>query len=308
MDGLLRTQLEDEVEQHDIFIKASESWSKQYEKAPSAHAILIRNEAKYQRALRALFRDTSKKIEGYIDWNEYARQLSQVTAHRIDAKFSVKTIVSGDLFDGFDKDFVKVSFDSIATAIATGAQAGEDIYKIPLGIQSTDSIIQSLTTDRIAWLVGKRVDNSGAIVDNPNADYSITDSVRDDIAKSIQSSLNNGEDRTDMLARLQDTIINPQRAATVAQTESVNAYSSGLLEFGNQSGAVGKEWQDVDAIDVCGSYADEGIVDIEHVYDGDVDAPAAHPNCRCGLRLVYQAEMDDNNNDNPDDNTDNNTQ
>lgn len=301
MDAVLRSQVDDEIEQLDIIIKASEDWSKSYQKDPKTHAKLIKNEAKMARALRGWLDDTAKSAVKSIDWKEYDRLKNAVTATQIKAAVNVKTIVTGTLFDDSDSVFMSIAFDYIATSTLLGGQAGESIYDVALGLTSTSDIIQSLTTNRIARLVGKVVDDNGNIVDNPNADYRISDVIRDQIKSSIQTSIDLGENRDDASSRLVDLIGNPDRADMIAQTESVNAYSSGLLGFGQESGATGKEWQDVGADDVCATNSDNSPIAIDDSFedvDGSpIDGPVAHPNCRCGVRLLYANEY------NPDDNT-----
>lgn len=284
MDASQIEAIEDEIEQFDRIIKAAERWGKGFRKDAQTHAKIIKLEAKLARQIRSLFREKSKDIERYIDWTAYFGQ--------INAAVNIKTIVSGDFYDGLDSDFINITFNTFALAIATGAEAGESIYKIPLGIRSTDAIIQELTTKRIAALVGKRVDKDGRIVDNPKAEYRIFDKTRDDIAKSIQTSINLGEAREVMVDRLRVIIDNPARADKIAQTEAVNAYASGLLEFGKESGAVGKQVDDVEAVDQCREYAELGVMPIDYLYGGTDDGPAFHPGCRCTLRLVYQNEME----------------
>lgn len=284
MDAVLHSQIEDEIEQLDMLIKAAEKWGKGFKRDPKTHAKVIKVEAKLQRAIRKLFREKSLEVEKYIDWTAYFGQ--------INAAVNVQTIVSGDFFDGIDADFLTVTFNEYALAVATGAQASESIYKIPLGIRSSDDFIQALTTKKLAALVGKRVDKDGKIVDNPNKSYRISDKVRNDVAKSIQTSINLGEDKETSIGRLRTIINDPVRAEKIAQTETVNAYNAGALEFARESGAVGKQIDTVESSDICADYADEGIVPIDYLYGGSDDGPAFHVGCRCTMRLVYQNELD----------------
>lgn len=283
---------ENEVEKMDRFLIAAESWSSQYKKDRDTHTKIIKTEAKFRRQIRGLFRDMAGKIEQNIDWNQYAQALSQVKADAsLKAAVDVKVIVKDDFFEELDALFFTVAFETLSTAVATGFQAGESIYKFPLGIRSSDEIIQSLTTDRLAWLVGKKVDKSGNVVDNPNADYRISDKTRANIASNIKTGIALGEDKHTMTNRLQDVIQDPGRAERIAQTETVNAYGSGLLQFGRESDATGKEWEDAGAVDVCADNAGQGAIGIDETFISGDDAPAAHTGCRCNLRLLYANEF-----------------
>lgn len=283
MNAVDERALEDEVERLDCIIKAAEDWSDAYQEDPEGHAALIRLEARYERNLRRLFREKADIVTHYVNWNEYE--------HKLTADLQVDTIVSGDFFDGIDGDFISVSFDTIAAGITNGAQSGEKIYKIPLGIQTTDAVIQDLTTKQIAGLVGKIVQKDGTIIDNPHPEYKVSDKTRKDVAKSIQTSIALGENRNAAAARLQATIKNPARATDIAQTEMVNAHASGKLEFGRQSGATGKRSRSTGAVDQCAAYSTEGIVPLNHTWGGK-QGPAYHPRCRCGLVLDYSGKFD----------------
>lgn len=159
---------EDEVERYDRALIAAEAWSGRYKSDKDSFKKIIKVEAKLRREIRSVFRDMAGKIDRYINWAQYSQQQMQMQASlKLEAAVDVEVIVNEDYYDELDALFFTVTFETISTAIATGAQAGESIYKIPLGIRSSDAAIQSLTTDRLAWLVGKRVDKSGAVVDNP---------------------------------------------------------------------------------------------------------------------------------------------
>jgi len=279
----LKGIVEDEVEKTDRLIIAAEKWSKSYSKDPNSHAQLIKNEARMTRILRKYFRDKAEIIDSFVSWPAYFGQIT--------ADFDVKAIVSGDFFDGFDSDFIAIAFDTVALSIATGAQAGEAIYKRPLGIRSSDAIIQDLTTERLAFLAGKKIDKDGKIIDNPKAEYKLSDKTRADVAKSIQTSISLGEDKRAAISRLRTVIDNPARAELIAQTETVNAYGQGMLQFGSESNATGKEWEDVAATDECRDNADQGIIGINDDFISGDAAPAAHSGCRCNLRIVYANEF-----------------
>ena len=296
MNPELKGIYEAEVERYDRILIAAEDWSGEYKKDRTTFKQIVKVEARLRREIRSVFREMSTKVDRYINWNNYYLQQAELKASQdpLKAAVDVEVIVSEELYDELDELFFSVTFTTISTAIATGAQAGEAIYKIPLGIRSSDAAIQSLTTDRMAWLIGKRVDKSGAVVDNPKAEYRISNKTRADIASNIKSGIALGEDRATMTKRLETIVKNPRRAETIAQTETVNAYGEGMLEFARESDATGKEWQDVAATDECALNSDEGIIPIEATFMSGDKAPAAHTGCRCNLRIVYANEFQPN--------------
>jgi hypothetical protein len=286
--------IEAEAIQLTALVRASEDWSSEYAKDPATHAKLLRSEARLQVELTKYFRDIAADIIKYIRWQGYLNQLPQKLDDQ-NPNYNVDVIVQDVPMDKYDGTFIKVVFQEMAILTAIGSTAGENIYRVPLGIQSTDAIIQQLTTEHVANLVGKKVLKDGSIVDNPKATYRISDKIRADIAQSIKTSLNVGDDIQAATDRLKDTVmgLDNNRAKIIAQTESVNAYTQGLLEFAVQSNAVGKQWMAAGAVDNCALLAaDDPIpIDQEFDYDGG-DGPPLHPRCKCALRLIYQQEWD----------------
>lgn len=257
--------VEDEIERLDHILLAAENWAKGYEKSPDTHAKLIKADTRLERKLRKYFKALSKQ-HNLINQSAYSQ-----TVHAATVEVIVNQIALNEAAGILSSIFI----DEIIFMVALGAQAGEDIYKIPLGISTSDSIIQDIALNHTADLV-----------------KGVTQTIKNDISSSIATSIHLGENIDDAVTRLGSVIDNPKRAETIARTETVNSYSMGLKEFGKQSGAVGKEWQDNDAVDVCADNADQGIIDLNDEFTSGDDVPAAHPNCRCTIRMVYQNELD----------------
>lgn len=274
-----------EYERTRAIIKASENWSDQYRKQPEIFAKLVKSEARLERKLISFFKQMADENHKLVNWISYS---SQVRAA------DVSVIVIDDGFKEFNGLFVTTTFDDIALSAGLGALAGQDTYKLPLGLDSGSAAIQEVVRARIATLVGMKLDKTGILTPNPNAAYTITDDIRSRIQSSILTSLSLGEPVDQARDRVASVIKNPDRALLIAQTETVNAYQSGLTVFGKESGAVGKEVDDVDADDECADYANLGPVPFDYLYGDEFDAPTFHPRCRCSRRLIYQNELDNN--------------
>lgn len=277
------------VERHYLrttaLVIAAEGWASQYERDPTTHAQLIKTEASWQLALSKMFKGFANNAANFINIGAY---YSQVTAD-----YNIEVILNELAFDEADNTFIKVSLQPVTKLIGTGAAAGQNIYKIPLGLSPASARIQHLGTSQVAGLVGKKVNPDGSIVDNPSAAYNITDTMRNDIVASIKRSLALGENTDMAVERLQEIIGDPFRAERIARTESVNAYQSGLSEFADASNAVGKEWQDAGAVDECASNTEAGPIPIDDSFPSGDSEPTAHPGCRCGIRYIYQSEWGD---------------
>jgi hypothetical protein len=269
------------LELHDRAIFASEDWSKGYDKKAKSFTKLVHAEARLARLVRGYFRDLSLKADEIVNWDEY---------YRLKAAVAVDVTVNDHVLADEDTTFMAVVFDEVAELVAIGTLAGEESYGIQLGATSFDSAIQTITKQHVADLVGKKVVN-GILVDNPRSDYAISNKTRDDIRQSIATSISLGEDKAAAVERLRSTINNKKRATLIAETESVNAYQKGVLYYGDSTGAVGKEWQNVHALDICGENTRAGMIGIDEQFPSGHLAPTAHPRCRCGLRLVYPEEL-----------------
>lgn len=289
-----RLLAEREAIQLTALISASEDWSPLYDKTPDQHADLIEAEAELQMILTRFFRNMQKKAHELINWQNYNFQLAKnmqlLGTDRLD--FNVDVVVNDDQLDQSEGQVIKITLQTVNKMVNAGFAASEILAGIPVGVPSTSALIQKLSTEQVAKLVGKKVLDDGSIVDNPNAEYNIMDTVRDDIAQSIKTSLGLGETVQEATGRVA-RVINPiQRAELIARTESVNAYNAGVTEYGKQSGAVGKQWMTAGAKDMCATYAAEGPVPFDYLYGGSIDGPAAHPNCRCAKRLIHADEWD----------------
>jgi len=257
--------LEREIAKLGITIAAAEDWSPQYAKDPKSHGKIIALQNKLEFILRRYFREfATERINKYINWATYSGQVVRA--------YDVNVVVQDGALNDEVNILLNVVHDPLLSGMATGALAGETIYGQQLGITSSEAALQEAARKYSAELVTK-----------------VNDVTKDRIRQSIATSLQLGEDQTAATSRLQSVIRDPKRAGVIARTEAVNSYSQGLLNFGDASGAVGKEWQALNAIDECNDLDGEQVGIGENFSSGD-DAPPLHPNCRCGLRLIYKNE------------------
>ena len=149
---------------------------------------------------------------------------------------------------------------------------------------------------RSAELVGKRVLSDGTVIDNPNAEWSITDTTRNMIRDLIEKTLK-GDDGWQSIADAleEDFAFSPSRADTIARTEVAFANAAGASEA--RASAVdlginlGKRWiLGPDPCEICQENADAGVIDNDDDFpSGDDDVPA-HPKCECDVIGVVQED------------------
>jgi SPP1 gp7 family putative phage head morphogenesis protein len=147
-------------------------------------------------------------------------------------------------------------------------------------------------------MVGKKWVN-GALVDNPDAEWVITDSTRDEIQGVIADYLSNQIELKNLTGAIQDAgAFSKARAELIARTEVSLANNQGKLtsyKAARDSGiSLKKEWSpDADPCPICQDNADQGAIDVDDDFDSGDDSPPAHPSCECTIVGVVEHEDDD---------------
>ena len=136
--------------------------------------------------------------------------------------------------------------------------------------------------DRAAELIGMRYDANGDLIDNPRAEYAIDDATREMLREDVAQALAEGWSN-DRLADVleQNYAFSPERAETIARTETAFADVAGNLNGWRASGLVeSKEWiVGAGCCDEC-LELDGVIVGLDAEFPGDGgDGPPLHPNC-----------------------------
>lgn len=142
---------------------------------------------------------------------------------------------------------------------------------------------QKIAHERAAQLVGKRVLKDGTIVDNPNAEWSITDTTRDNLRELVDQAIENGWTNTQLQKEiLQSTDFAPSRALNISRTEKAYARSHGTHAAAKETGMKFKDWlPDADACDICLANAEQGRIPIDEDFESGDDCVPAHPSDRC---------------------------
>lgn len=171
-----------------------------------------------------------------------------------------------------------------------------------IGFEADESIVNQLNDlaldyakERSAEMVGKRwVD--GQLVDNPNAQWVISETTREMLRADIAAAIEDGTSNDDLAAELADNYaFSDERAETIARTETAFADVQGNLNAYRESGQVeSKRW--LTAPDCCDECLElDGVVvglDEDFPDDGG-DGPPLHPNCRCDVLPVLTEDPTD---------------
>ncbi|UFW91047.1 phage portal protein [Bradyrhizobium barranii] len=147
--------------------------------------------------------------------------------------------------------------------------------------------------DRAAEMVGMRYDEDGTLVENPNAEWAITDTMRDDLKRVIADGLEQNIGIDEITANIEALGgFSADRAEMIAEAEVRRANSQAALDgYGAARDSLdirmGKQWLlGPNPCEVCQANADQGVIDIDEPFQSGDDAPPGHPWCECALAPV----------------------
>ncbi|MBV8061465.1 MAG: phage portal protein [Alphaproteobacteria bacterium] len=194
--------------------------------------------------------------------------------------------IASDLDINFDD-----SIDSMTALLAVAANDGAEAAYDELSMDAEEvPSIADWAQDRAAEMVGKKWVN-GELVDNPDAQWVITDSTRDMLKGIIASSIDEGATTDELADNLAESFgFSPERAQAIARTETRRADSAGQVAAYKESGVVQKKaWstaQDDKVSDECLKNEAAGAIPLDDDFPSGEQAPPAHPACRCSVVAV----------------------
>jgi hypothetical protein len=232
-----------------------------------------------------------------------ARALAEKYAAPSKAIRSRDTLLQKLDLDNFDlSDWAELVPDVQSILVRTntdGAGAGLQQLDVTGGItQQAHEEAAEWAKDRSAELVGMKYDDAGKLVENPDAEWAITDSTRDMLRSDVTRAIDMGLSTDDFADELEGSYaFSTGRAEAIARTEIASADIQGTLIGYRDSGEVsGKELilssEHGDTPDDCDDAADMGIVPLDDSFGGLGDPPF-HPNCACDVLPVLATDEDD---------------
>jgi hypothetical protein len=258
------TDLDKEIVKLDSVVRAAENWSPVYRTHNKSFQRLVKAESKLERMVLAYFRDLSKRtIDGLI-WQSTPRR-------QFDDEFDVHIDVQAVSPDEEQTLLLQFVYDGIVETMLIGADAGTVLYDVPHTPSGLNTAVVNAARSHVAEVV-----------------KGINKTTQEKIRSSIAQAIDQGMNRQQTINLLKQTIRDPKRAELIARTESVNAYNTGILSYGQETGAYSKTWHShAGTVDYCGDLDEHTVlINDEFPYGGGY-APPAHPNCRCGMVLNY---------------------
>jgi SPP1 gp7 family putative phage head morphogenesis protein len=221
----------------------------------------------------------------------FQSQLAKITSKL--EKIQKDINLNDDPLKGIDWEGWEEFNDLFGRSLSLTAKSGANMAYAQIDIDNPEALELANTgaidyaKSRAAELVGKRINDDGDIVDNPNSEYSVDDATRELIRSDITTAMEEGWSDDDLAAALEDNYaFSSDRAMTIARTETAFADTNGNMELYSASGVVDtKEW--IVGAECCPDCAeiDGQIVGLDEKFIGpdgeELDCPPAHPNCRC---------------------------
>lgn len=142
--------------------------------------------------------------------------------------------------------------------------------------------------DRGAELVGMKRQPDGSFVENPDAQWAISETTREDLRNTIAQAFEEGWNPSQLAAVIEGSqTFSSARSDLIAKTEITRAQAQGNLGSWISSGVIlAVQWQtsaDHECCDECDLFEEQGEVEPGHEFAPGVTAPGAHPRCNCAL-------------------------
>ena len=207
--------------------------------------------------------------------------------------------IAQEIYEAVAAEYAK-SVDDIAASLEDAGKSGVNHGAAQLNITDRDmideanTVAQKYANDRAAELVGMRRLPDGSLIENPNAEWAISQTTRDEIRTMVRDAFDTNTPLSSLIDRIQDAgSFSESRATMIAKTEAQFAQNGGNFEVWKQGGLVTKlQWflsADHDQPCVCEDN-DDAVVDFGTPFPSGDLYPPAHPRCECSVSAVAFAE------------------
>lgn len=260
----------------DTILRGAEDFAPMYRKYPKLFKQLIKSEILTDKGTRRYFNGLFDRIVDSLDWNEYERRVSSATSG---------VVLKASILDYLVKAFwenetlvLKINLtNTLIDALEAGGLYTQEDLNIDIGWSRSEApVIEFL--NKYSLELSK----------------SLTEVSGDRVLQALKLSISNQENRDEAVKRINRVVKDTRRSTTIAQTESVRAFTSGRMKVGKEIGADRKRWRTAGADDFCLGFQEEGVVPMNHYYltprGAKLTQTPGHPNCRCGMQIFMPDE------------------
>ena len=251
--------------------------------------------------MRAFFKDEAPKIAKQVVAAKTRIGKAELSRDELDAvelivaelDFHGWSILTGEVDDWLE-EIVKDG------GYAALAQVGIDVKAEEGAAGVVNRYAVDYAKERGAEMVGMRYNELGDLVENPRAEWAITESTRDMLRGLIADAMESGASNQTLANSIEDSYaFSKDRAMVIARTETQMASNGGALTGYKASGVVAsKQWvtaEDDQVEEECIANSEagpgkDGVLGLDEDYPSGDDAPPAHPNCRCVIVPVIETE------------------
>lgn len=207
-------------------------------------------------------------------------------------KVKIDTILDAIDIEGFSVDII----DAVTPVITREFKSAGITAVARLGYPEDRSIVNHMDEAALEY-----AQTRGAELIGRTGKHSITDTTRDALRGLISDGIEEGWSSAKLASHFEDSfVMSRDRAEMIARTELAMAHVQGNVEGWKETGEVEKKKWIVSQDEVCDICQElDGVtIDLDDDFDGPdgpLDAPPAHPNCRCDIVpvLVQEKVMSD---------------
>lgn len=202
--------------------------------------------------------------------------------------------IANKIFESIEAEFSHLPAEARAAleqaALSGVSDAWAQIEVTDSGIISQANIeAAEYATKRAAELVGMKYNQSGELVENPNAEWAISSTTRDRLREIIKNAFENKTPFSEIISDIENAdIFSEDRAAMIARTEISRAQVNANLNAWGKTGLVSKVRWEAWGPEPCAmcELNDGEIRQIGTRFPSGATMPLEHPNCNCGLVAV----------------------
>lgn len=204
--------------------------------------------------------------------------------------------------DGLDFGEWSGLSDVVEPIIRRAAEDGAVAALLQVMPDPAVGMVTNIRSRAVKWAHGRAAEMvgmkwvGGELIQNPAAEWQITEGTREMIRAQVVEAMRNGDSVQELAGRLKEShAFSNTRAKTIARTETAMADNMGNLIGWDETGLVaGKRWitaEDDKVSEICNTNGRMGVIGLhEHFAHGGM-TPPAHPNCRCTVVPVLAEDM-----------------